>query len=70
MNIRPLVGAAIAGGLIWASRQEGGVKGTFNRLKEAANDIKAGEDFSTAVKRIPRREPDLYDDAQMAGTAI
>jgi len=64
------VGAAIAGGLIWASRQDGGVKGTFNRLKEAANDIKSGENFGTAMKRVPRREPNLYDDAQMAGPAI
>jgi hypothetical protein len=64
------VGAAIAGGLIWASRQEGGVKGTVGRLKEAANNIKSGEDFGTAMKRVPRGQRDLYDDAQMATPTI
>jgi hypothetical protein len=62
MNIRPLVGAAIAGGLIWASRQEGGVKGTWQRLKSAANDVKSGESFGSAAKRFARGDNPQYDE--------
>jgi hypothetical protein len=65
MNIRPLVGAAIAGGLIWASRQPGGVKGTWERLKSAANDVKSGEDVRTAAKRFARGERMPYEEPAM-----
>jgi hypothetical protein len=67
MKIRPLVGAAVAGGLIWASRQDGGVKGTWHRLKECINDVKAGENVGAATRRFFRGGYSAYDQAAMHG---
>ena len=70
MNVRPLVGAAIAGGLIWASRQEGGVKGTWERLKSCAHDVKDGENLGSATKRFFKGEHAMYDEQAMAGPVM
>lgn len=47
-----LWGAAIAGGLYWASKQPGGIKGTWNRLRGAARDIQEGADPVEAGHRF------------------
>jgi hypothetical protein len=63
--------AAVVGGLFWASRQPGGVSGTWNRLKSAANDIKNGADPMSAGRRFVRGEQapaSLNDPALQAGT--
>ena len=49
---RALWGAAvIAAALYWASRQPGGIPGTWGRLKRAANDIKNGADPMAEIGR-------------------
>jgi hypothetical protein len=54
---RGLLGAAaVVGSLFWASRQPGGLPGTWKRLKTAANDIKNGTDPMTAGRRFVRGE--------------
>ena len=54
---RGLLGAAaVVGGLYWASRQPGGLSGTWNRLKSAANDIKNGADPMATGRRFIRGE--------------
>lgn len=45
-------GAAAAGALYWASKQPGGVKGTFQRLKGAARDIQGGADPMEVGRRF------------------
>jgi hypothetical protein len=67
---RTMVGAAIAGGLIWASRQPGGLMGTWDRLKSCANDVKSGEDIRTATKRFIRGEQPMVDEMPMAAPTI
>ena len=55
---RLLWGAAIvAGALYWASRQPGGIPGTWERLRRAANDIRNGADPVAAGRRFVRGEP-------------
>jgi hypothetical protein len=48
--------AALMGGLYWASRQPGGLKGTLNRLKSAAKEIQQGADPMAAGRRFVRGE--------------
>ncbi len=48
--------AAIMGGLYWASKQPGGIKGTWNRLKDTAGDIRKGADPMSAGRRFIRGE--------------
>ena len=45
-------GAAAAGAIYWASKQPGGVKGTFRRLKGAARDIQGGADPMEVGRRF------------------
>jgi hypothetical protein len=45
------------GGLYWASKQPGGIKGTWDRLKDAAKDIRNGADPMSAGRRFVRSEP-------------
>jgi hypothetical protein len=63
--------AAVVGSLFWASRQPGGISGTWNRLKAAANDIKGGADPMSAGRRFIRGDQagsgTLNDPALQAG---
>jgi hypothetical protein len=64
------VAAGAAGVLYWASRQPGGIPGTWERLKRAANDIKNGADPMAAGRRFVRGEaatPRINDPALRAG---
>ena len=65
--MKSLWGAAlIGGGLYWASRQPGGIPGTWQRLKRAVSDIKHGADPMTAGRRFVAGEspaPTLNDPA-------
>ena len=55
--LKSLWGVALIGGaLYWASRQPGGIPGTWERLKRAANDIKNGADPMAAGRRFVRGE--------------
>lgn len=69
--VRALWGAAVAAGVLyWASRQPGGIPGTWKRLKRAANDIKNGADPMAAGRRFVRGEAPatrLNDPALRAG---
>jgi hypothetical protein len=69
--LKSLWGAAlIGGGLYWASRQPGGIPGTWERLNRAENDIKHGEDPMAAGRRFvagESRSPSLNDPALRAG---
>jgi hypothetical protein len=57
MITRALWGAAVvAGVLYWASRQPGGIPGTWQRLKRAANDIKNGAEPMAVGRRFVRGE--------------
>jgi hypothetical protein len=54
---RGLLGAAaVVGGLYWASRQPGGLPGTWNRLKSAVSDIKNGADPMATGRRFVKGE--------------
>jgi hypothetical protein len=44
--------AAIIGGLYWASRQPGGIRGTWQRCKGAISDIRNGEDPMAVGRRF------------------
>jgi len=48
--------AAVVGGLYWASRQPGGLPGTWSRLKSAMNDIKKGADPMATGRRFVKGE--------------
>ena len=69
--LKSLWGVALIGGaLYWASRQPGGIPGTWERLKRAANDIKNGEDPMAAGRRFVAGEspaPALNDPALRGG---
>jgi hypothetical protein len=53
--LRVLGGAAvIAGVLCWASKQPGGIPGTWERLKQAVSDIRNGADPVAAGRRFAR----------------
>ena len=71
MMTRLLWGAAVvAGALYWASRQPGGIPGTWDRLRQAAQDIRNGEDPAAAGRRFVRAEnraPRLNDPALRPG---
>jgi hypothetical protein len=56
--------AAVVGGLYWASRQPGGLSGTWNRLKTAAKEIKNGADPMATGRRFIRGEtaPETLND--------
>jgi hypothetical protein len=57
MMTRAFWGAAVmAGVLVWASKQPGGIPGTWMRLKRAANDIRNGADPVEAGRRFVRGE--------------
>jgi hypothetical protein len=57
MMTRAFWGAAVmAGVLVWASKQPGGIPGTWMRLKRAANDIRHGADPVEAGRRFVRGE--------------
>jgi hypothetical protein len=45
-------GAAAAGALYWASKQPGGVKGTWRRLRGAAREIQEGADPMETGRRF------------------
>ena len=62
--------AAVVGSLYWASRQPGGVKGTWNRLKESVNDIRNGVDPMTAGRRFVKGEstPAALNDPALRGS--
>jgi hypothetical protein len=62
--------AAVVGGLYWASRQPGGIPGTWRRLKAAVQEIKSGADPMAAGRRFIRGETaqeTLNDPALKAG---
>ena len=62
----------IGGGLYWASRQPGGIPGTWERLKRAVNDIKNGADPMAVGRRFASGEsstPALNDPALKSGAA-
>jgi hypothetical protein len=69
--MKSLWGAAlIGGGLFWASRQPGGIPGTWDRLKRAVDDIRNGADPMTAGRRFVSGEsaaPALNDPALQSG---
>ncbi len=48
--------AALMGGLYWASRQPGGLKGTWGRIQGAVGDIKNGADPMDTGRRFIRGE--------------
>lgn len=50
---RGLMIAALAGaGVYWASRQRGGINGTWGRLRQGARDIAAGQDPLAVGRRF------------------
>jgi hypothetical protein len=63
--------AAVVGGLYWASRQPGGLSGTWNRLKGAANDIKGGADPMSVGRRFVRgeRAPSTLNDPALEASS-
>jgi hypothetical protein len=42
----------MAGAAYWASRQPGGIKGTWDRLQQGFRDIQAGQDPMAVGKRF------------------
>jgi hypothetical protein len=62
--------AALMGGLYWASRQPGGLKGTWNRLKTAAKEIRQGADPMAAGRRFVSGEtaPATVNDPALQGS--
>jgi hypothetical protein len=51
--VKSLWGVVLIGGaLYWASRQPGGIPGTWERLKRAVNEIRNGEDPVAAGRRF------------------
>jgi hypothetical protein len=46
------MGAAIVGSLVWAAKQPGGIRGTWDRLRGTARDIKEGQDPMEAGRRF------------------
>ncbi len=48
--------AVVAGVLYWASRQPGGIPGTWERLKRAVNDVRSGADPVAAGRGFVRGE--------------
>jgi hypothetical protein len=68
---KSLWGAAlIGGGLYWASRQPGGISGTWQRLKRTVGDIKNGADPMAAGRQFVAGEspaPALNDPALRSG---
>jgi len=71
--IKSLWGVALIGaGLYWASRQPGGIPGTWERLKRAVDDIRNGADPMAAGRRFVSGEspaPVLNDPALRPGGA-
>jgi hypothetical protein len=68
---RGLLGAAaLMGGLYWASRQPGGLPGTWNRLRSAVNDIKNGADPMSTGRRFVKGEaaPSSLNDPALQGS--
>ena len=68
---RGLLGAAaVVGGLYWASRQPGGLPGTWNRLKSAMNDIKNGADPMATGRRFVKGDsaPGSLNDPALQGS--
>jgi hypothetical protein len=47
-----LLGAAVAGAAYWASKQPGGIKGTWDRLQQGFRDVQAGQDPVAVGKRF------------------
>lgn len=45
-----LLGAAMAGGLYWASRQEGGIPGVFNRLQGKIKEVQDSDNPMQTIK--------------------
>jgi len=68
--VKSLWGVALmGGGLYWASRQPGGIPGTWERLKRAVFDIRNGADPMAAGRRFIAGEtpaPALSDPALLS----
>jgi len=47
-----LIGAALGAGAYWASRQPGGVTGTWGRLQQGVRDVMSGQDALAVGKRF------------------
>jgi hypothetical protein len=69
-----LLGAAVAGAAYWASRQPGGIPGTWGRLQQGVRDVAAGQDPLAVGKRFLRggdEEPaGVYDTEPDAHAAL
>jgi hypothetical protein len=72
-NRHGLLAAAALGGLYWASRQPGGIPGTWSRLKGALGDIQHGGNPMETLRGFvkPNHSPampsktDTYVDSEM-----
>jgi hypothetical protein len=66
--------AAAAGAAYWASRQPGGISGTWRRLQQGVRDIGAGQDPRAVGKRFLSgrdEEPALgYEEPAVAEPAV
>lgn len=51
-----LSAAALAGAAYWASKQPGGIQGTWSRLQQGAKDIAGGQDPKEVGRRFLRGE--------------
>lgn len=70
---RALWGAvAVMGALYWASKQPGGIPGTWGRLRAAVDEVKHGGDPMEAGRRFIRGEATrtINDPALQPGDAI
>jgi hypothetical protein len=69
-----LMGAAIVGGLYWAAKQPGGIRGTWDRLRGAARDIQEGADLREAGRHFMEGEsrpmPSASDYSPAGGPAL
>jgi hypothetical protein len=56
--------AALGGAAYWASKQPGGIQGTWNRLQDGMRDIRHGEDPVEVGKRFLSGG---HDEPEMSG---
>ncbi len=56
MNKNLLAALAIGGAAYWASKQPGGIKGTWQRLQHGFRDLQAGKDPGEVGQRFLRGE--------------
>jgi hypothetical protein len=74
MNRNPnrglLMAAVLGGAAYWASKQPGGMKGTWNRLQQGMRDIQNGQDPRMVAQRfIQGKDPLPNDPAQADAVA-